>query len=113
DQAKGLVHHSRAWSDMRDWHSELHEQAATVVRDKATKKADGSVRIATAARREVRCFSERHGARPRENAYRESRARREPRRFPAGVCDQAPVKRPVTTRDSAAACLSLRPCSTR
>lgn len=44
-EAKDLVHHSRAWSDMRDEHSELHEQAEDAIPVKPTQNADGSFRI--------------------------------------------------------------------
>jgi hypothetical protein len=43
-EAKNLVHHSRAWSDMRDVHSELHEQAEAALRYPATLNSDGSFR---------------------------------------------------------------------
>ena len=45
DEAKSMVHYSRAWSDMRDWHSELHEQAENVAREKTTRNPDGSIRV--------------------------------------------------------------------
>ncbi len=45
NEAKDLVHHSRAWSDMRDRHSELHEQAEAAAWSKPTQNADGSFRV--------------------------------------------------------------------
>ncbi len=45
NMAKDLVHNSRAWSDMRDIHSELHAQAEAVENRKPTQNADGSFRV--------------------------------------------------------------------
>lgn len=45
NEAKDLVHHSRAWGDMRDEHSELHEQAEAAVQVKPEQNADGSFRV--------------------------------------------------------------------
>lgn len=45
DEAKQLVHHSRAWSDMRDEHSELHERAEAANDNEVTQREDGSLRV--------------------------------------------------------------------
>ena len=45
EDAKQLVHHSRAWSDMRDEHSELHERAEAALRRQPQPNADGSLGV--------------------------------------------------------------------
>lgn len=40
NEAKDLVHNSRTWSDMRDRHSALHEQAEAAAPSKLTRNAD-------------------------------------------------------------------------
>jgi predicted acyltransferase (DUF342 family) len=45
NEAKDLVHHSRAWSDIRDDHSEFHAQAEAVEGGQVTQNADGSFRV--------------------------------------------------------------------
>ena len=45
NEAKDLVHHSRAWSDMRDHHSDFHAEAEAVNDAQITRNADGSFRV--------------------------------------------------------------------